>query len=72
MRSNPEITRLARRAAVLTRQMEDNRRRAESLARERATAWNEAVSRGATHQQLARRAGVDTGQVHKALERYAR
>jgi len=72
MRFSPEITELARRGERLTRRIERHRRIAHDLAAERGEVWAKGVAAGASHEQLADRAGVHKGQVAKALARYAR
>lgn len=60
------IRRLSRRGAALTRQLA----RTDDLARERAAVWREALTLGASQQQLADDAGVHHAQIGKALRRY--
>ncbi len=64
---NPEIDRLAKVAARLTKRMTDCR---EDLAYERALIWDEALKLGATHRELADAAGLHHAQIAKAIARY--
>jgi len=65
-----EAEELTKRGAAITRRMTRNQDAHETLARERAEVWRQALAAGASQHGLARAAGLHHSQVAKAVERY--
>jgi DNA invertase Pin-like site-specific DNA recombinase len=70
MQTDPELTRLHRRAKTLTRRIERTVYRKEELAAMRAEVWEQLLALGCSKHEVARGAGVHVRQVGRALERY--